>query len=205
MRRPRVALAAAFAAASVSACAPQAPAVDAEKLRRARMMEDLMTGRGAVGGPFTLTDHHGARRSLAEFRGRLVLLYFGYTFCPDVCPTDLVELGALLRRLGRDARRVQVLFVTLDPERDSAKHLEAYLGAFDGRILGLTGEAQEVRAVARRYKAYFAKVPAGSTYLVEHSANFYLIDGQGGFAGSLPPGTKAERLEDIVREHLAAR
>ena len=172
--------------------------MDAEKLRRARMMEDLMLGRGEIGGPFTLTDHTGARRSLADFRGKVVLLYFGYAYCPDVCPTDLAQIAALLRSLGPNAP-VQALYVTVDPERDTPGHLAVYVGAFDPRIVGLTGSVEEVRAVAQRYKAYFAKARDG---LMEHSANFYILDREGRFAGSLPPGTKADRLADVVRDKL---
>ncbi len=195
-------LAAAAGLGLVALLRAPAPEVDPEKLRRARLMEDLMTGRGAIGGPFTLTDHHGARRSLADFRGKIVLLYFGYTHCPDVCPMDLAEIASLLRSLGAKADGVQALYVTVDPARDTAAHLAGYVTAFDSRILGLTGSVEEIRAVAGRYKAYFARVPPGQGYLVEHSANFYILDREGKFAGSLPPGTKADRLSDVVRERL---
>lgn len=195
---------AAVAAGFVLAALLPAPhsEIDPEKLRRARMMEDLMAARGAIGGPFELTDHHGARRSLKDFRGKVVLLYFGYTHCPDVCPTDLMEVAGLLRLLGDRAREVQALYVTVDPERDTAAHLAGYVTAFDPRILGLTGSVAEIRAMAESYKAYFAKVPASLGYLMEHSANFYVLDRDGKFAGSLPPGTKADRLADVVRERL---
>lgn len=182
--------------------APEPAPLDPEKLRRARLMEDLMAGRGAIGGPFTLTDQHGARRSLVDFRGNVVLLYFGYTHCPDICPTDLAEIASLLHSLGSKAVEVQALYVTVDPERDTAPHLAGYLGAFDARILGLTGSVDEIRGIAERYKAYFAKVRSGQGYLMEHSANFYVLDREGRFAGSLPPGTKADRLADVVRERL---
>jgi protein SCO1/2 len=195
------ALAAGFA---LAACErpPEPLALDADKLSRARGMEDLMTGRGPIGGAFVLTDHTGARRALSDFRGKVVILYFGYTYCPDVCPTDLAQIAELLRSLGPRASEVQVLYVTVDPERDTAAHLAGYVRAFDARILGLTGSVQEIRDVATRYKAYFAKVPAAHGYLMEHSANIYILDREGAFAGSLPPGTKAERLGDVVRERL---
>jgi cytochrome oxidase Cu insertion factor (SCO1/SenC/PrrC family) len=198
----RAALAAFFLAATCAGCDAEPPGLDAEKLGRARMMEDLMAGRGEIGGPFTLTDHTGERRSLADYRGKVVLLYFGYTFCPDVCPTDLAQIASLLRSLGEQAGEVQALYVTVDPERDTPSQLSAYVKAFDPRIVGLTGSVEEVRSVANRYKAYFAKVPAAGQYLMEHSANMYIVDRQGRFAGSLPPGTKAERLADVVRERL---
>jgi protein SCO1/2 len=181
---------------------PEPPALDAGKLARARQMEDLMAGRGPIGGPFVLTDHTGARRTLSDFRGKVVLLYFGYTHCPDVCPTDLGQIAALLRSLGARASEVQALYITVDPERDTATHLAGYLSAFDPRIVGLTGTEEEIRSVAERYKAYFAKVPTARGYLMEHSANFYILDREGKFAGSLPPSTKADRLADVLRERL---
>lgn len=178
--------------------------VNPEGLRRARQMEELMAGRADIGGPFTLTDHNGARRSLADFRGQLVLLYFGFTYCPDVCPTDLLEIAHLLNSLGERADQVQPLFITVDPERDTAEHLSRYLPHFHPRILGLTGSIQEIGSIAQRYRAYFGKVPspAGGFYTVDHSANFYLVDREGKFAGSLPPGTKADRLADVIRDRL---
>jgi cytochrome oxidase Cu insertion factor (SCO1/SenC/PrrC family) len=198
----RTALAALLVAATCAGCDAGPPGFDAEKLRRARMMEDLMAGRGEIGGSFTLTDHNGERRSLSDYRGKVVLLYFGYTYCPDVCPTDLAQIALLLRSLGARAVEVQALYVTVDPERDTARQLAGYVTAFDARIVGLTGSVEDVRAVADRYRAYFAKVPSGQHYLMEHSANIYVIDREGRFAGSLPPGTKAERLADVVRERL---
>jgi protein SCO1/2 len=178
--------------------------IDLENLRRARLMEDLMAGRGAIGGPFTLTDHHGKRRALADFRGRVVVLYFGYTHCPDVCPTDLAQVALLLKEFSSDRQNLQALYVTVDPERDTP-HLGEYVRAFHPDIVGLTGTVEEVRAVAERYKAYFAKAPAGAGYLMEHSANLYVLDREGRFAGSLPPGTKADRLGDVVRDVMRPR
>ena len=178
--------------------------VNQEALRRARQMEELMTGRGDIGGPFSLTDHTGTQRSLADFRGQVVLVYFGYTYCPDVCPTDLVEIAQLLSVLGERADQVQPLFITVDPERDTAAHLSNYLPHFHPRLLGLTGSVEEIRAVADRYRAYFAKVPrpGNGFYGMDHSANFYLLDREGKFAGSLPPGTKAHRLAEVIRDWL---
>jgi cytochrome oxidase Cu insertion factor (SCO1/SenC/PrrC family) len=170
-------------------------------LRKAQYMEALMFGRGQVGGPFTLTDQSGVRRTLEDFRGRVVLLYFGYTFCPDVCPTDLLTLKALLERHGDD---VQVVFITLDPERDTPMQLAAYLPYFDARIVGLTGTVQEVRTVADRYKAYFAKVrvPGSDTYMIDHGAAIYLLDREGRFRGSFPAGASLELMTGVLREFL---
>ncbi len=114
----------------------------------ARMMRDLMSGTAAVGGPFTLTDVDGRRRSLADFRGKVVILYFGYTFCPDVCPTNLASIAHLMQLLGPDSAKVQPLFVTLDPQRDTAEVLREYVAAFDSRLVALRGSETQVRRVA---------------------------------------------------------
>jgi cytochrome oxidase Cu insertion factor (SCO1/SenC/PrrC family) len=148
---------AALLALTLAACGSDPHPLDAEKLRRARMMEELMTGKGAIGGDFSLTAHDGTHRSLVDFRGKVVLLYFGYTYCPDVCPTDLMEVAALLRALGKAADEVQALYVTVDPERDTPAQLATY------------------------------------------------VDRAGRYAGSLPPGTRVERLADVIRERLAAQ
>ena len=201
-RAAKLALAAAVAVAAGAAPATQQLyEVDPEGLRRAQFMEALMFGHASVGGPFALLDQAGKRRSLAEFKGRLVLLYFGYTFCPDVCPTDLAALRDVLQRHADD---LQVLFVTLDPQRDTPAHLGAYLAHFDPRIIGLTGSAREVRAVADRYKAYYAKVPLKGShgYLIDHSAGIYLVDRDGTYRGNFPSGISAELMARVLREFL---
>lgn len=180
----------------------------AEAPRRAdaaRLMQELMSGKAQVGGPFTLTDQHGKRRSLSDFRGKLVLLYFGYIFCPDVCPTDLAAIARLLALLGADADKVQTLFVTLDPARDTAALLRKYVAAFDARFVALRGTEAETRRVATLYKTYYEKVrPAGSnTYVIDHSAFIYLIDRAGRYVAFFPPGTTPERMQVMVRETLA--
>jgi protein SCO1/2 len=183
--------------AVAAGAAPATPLyeVNPAGLRKAQYMEALMFGRGEVGGPISLVDQNGARRTLGEFRGRVVLLYFGYTFCPDICPTDLATLKALLEVHGD---RLQVLFVTLDPERDTPRQLASYLGFFDARIVGLTGTPAEVRAVADRYKAYFVK----TGNLVEHTAAIYLLDGEGRFRGSFPSGASVGLMNDVLKEFL---
>ena len=111
------------------------------------------------GGGFTLVDQTGTTRTLSEFRGRLVVLYLGYTTCPGVCSPDLWQIGQVVGGLGVDGAKVQPLFITIDPERDTPQQLRAYLAAFDPRIVGLTGTNDEIGRVADRYRAYFAKVP----------------------------------------------
>jgi protein SCO1/2 len=182
-----------------SALAEAPPRADA-----ARLMNELMSGKAQVGGPFTLTDQHGKRRSLSDFRGKLVLLYFGYTFCPDVCPTDLLAMARLMALMGVDADKVQPVFVTLDPARDSAVVLRAYAAAFDARFVALRGTETETRRVATLYKTYYEKVgPAGSdNYVIDHTAFIYLIDRDGRYVAFFPPGTTPERMQVMVREAL---
>ncbi|HXF65430.1 MAG TPA: SCO family protein [Burkholderiales bacterium] len=180
------------------------PALDGEALLKARLMEDIMWGRAAVGGSFSLLDHAGQRRALEDFRGKVVVLYFGYTFCPDVCPTDLVAVARMIDSLGPAGEQVQPLFVTLDPERDTAEQLALYVAHFHPRLLGLRGTEEEVARVAGLYKIYSRKVPARGSphYLLDHSAYIYLLDGRGRYVGTFPPGTPPERMAEVVRELL---
>jgi protein SCO1/2 len=173
----------------------------------ARMMSDLMSGKGPVGGPFTLVDAGGGRRSLADFRGRLVLLYFGYTYCPDICPTDLMSMGNLVRSLGAAGDQVQPVFVTLDPARDRPEMLRAYVASFHPRIVALTGTEDEIRRVATSYKVYFEKVkpPGTSTYFIDHTAYIFLLDREGRFVTLFPPGTPQERMAVMVRAQLKGK
>jgi cytochrome oxidase Cu insertion factor (SCO1/SenC/PrrC family) len=178
--------------------------IDHEALRKARLMEDVMFSRAAIGGPFLLTDHHGRRRGLEEFRGKVVVLYFGYTFCRDVCPTDLVSISKTIEALGPSGERVQPLFVTLDPERDTVEQLTLYVPHFHPRLIGLTGTSQEIGKVAELYKVYFKKAPAREepNYFLDHSAYIYLLDEQGKYYGTFPPGTSPQRLTSVVWELL---
>jgi protein SCO1/2 len=170
----------------------------------ARLMNDLMSGKGPVGGPFTLSDQHGARRRLSDFRGRLVLLYFGFTYCPDICPTDLMSVGNLIRSLGPEGDKLQPIFVTLDPARDKPEVLRAYVASFHPRFVALTGTEDEIRRVATSYKVFFEKVrpPGVNTYLIDHSAYVFLLDREGRFITLFPPGTPQERMAVMVREQL---
>ena len=173
----------------------------------ARLMAELMSGKGPIGGPFTLADAGGGRRSLADFRGKLVVLYFGFTYCPDVCPTDLLVIGNLIRSLGPDGERVQPVFVTLDPARDTPEVLRAYVASFHPRFVALTGSEDEIRRVATSYKVYFEKVkpPGVSTYLIEHTAYVFLLDREGRFVTLFPPGTPPERMGVMVKEQLTLK
>jgi cytochrome oxidase Cu insertion factor (SCO1/SenC/PrrC family) len=182
------------------ACAGDAPARSA-----AEIMDILMWNREPVGGPFELVDQAGHARTERDFRGQLMLVYFGFTWCPDVCPTDLQAIGLALDKLGADAAQVQPLFITVDPERDTSDHLAEYVPLFHPRLIGLTGSADAIRRAADAYKVYYAKVPLGkdpSDYTVDHTAFIYLMDRDGNYLGFFPPGTSADRMIEVIRPHL---
>ena len=173
----------------------------------AELMDVVMWNREPIGGPFTLTDQDGRRRTDADFRGRLMLVYFGFTYCPDVCPTDLQQIGLALDRLGVAGEMVQPVFITVDPERDTPDHLKHYMPLFHPRLIGLTGDAAAIEAAARAYRVYFAKVERAdrADYTVDHSGFIYLIGRDGEYLGFFPPGTPAERLADAIRPSITAR
>lgn len=174
------------------------------KVESTRLMSELMSGKGQVGGPFTLLDQTGKKRTLAEFKGKVVLIYFGYMFCPDICPTDLNNLAGLLKRLGKDSAQVQVIFITLDPARDTQEFIGKYVEYFDKRILGLRGTEQQTKQVATQYKTFYEKVSLkGNQYVIDHTAFTYIVNRAGKYLAFFPPGTSPERMEVMVREALA--
>jgi len=166
----RASVAGLLLAALLAACSSGAP----------KFNNTDITGAG-YGKELSLTDQNGKPRTLADFRGKVVVLFFGYTHCPDVCPTTLAELSQVMKRLGSDADRVQVLFVTVDPERDSPAALSQYVTAFDPRFLGLLGDAAATRLAAKEFKVFYEKHkgPAPGEYTVDHSAGTYVIDPEG--------------------------
>lgn len=135
----------------------------------------------AFGRDFKLTDHNATPRTLEDFRGKVVVLFFGYTQCPDVCPATMSELAAVMQKLGADAQRVQVLFVTVDPERDTQSLLAEYVPAFNPSFLGLRGDAKATAEVAKEFKILYQKQPGATpgSYTVDHSAGTFLFDPQG--------------------------
>lgn len=135
----------------------------------------------AFGRDFALADHTGKPRALADFRGKVVVMFFGFTHCPDVCPTTLAELATVMKKLGADGDRVQVLLVTVDPERDTPQILSQYVIAFDPRFLALRGTAEETARVAKEFKIIYQKVAGArpDSYTMDHSAGTYIFDTQG--------------------------
>ena len=130
---------------------------------------------------FALTDHNGKARTLADFKGKAVAIFFGYTQCPDVCPTTMAEMATVMKQLGRSSDKVQVLFVTIDPERDTQALLAAYVPNFDSRFLGLYGDAAATAKVAKEFKVFYQKAPGStpSSYTMDHTAGTYVFDPEG--------------------------
>jgi len=156
-------------ALALAACGAKAPPFQLTDITGAEFARD-----------FKLTDHHGQPRTLADFKGKVVVVFFGYTHCPDVCPITMAEFAQALKGLGGDAARVQVLFVTVDPERDTQAVLSQYVPAFDPSFLGLYGDTEATARTAKEFKIIYRKQPLpGGGYSVDHSAGSYLYDTEG--------------------------
>jgi protein SCO1 len=168
------------------------------------LIEGLLSGRVPVGSPFELTDQTGHRRTDADFRGKLVVLYFGYTYCPDVCPTELQSISLALDRLGAAAQAVQPLFITVDPERDTPARLADFVASFHPGLIGLTGSPAEIRKTAIAYRTFFAKNSAAAPgdYSVDHTGFIYLVGKDGQYLGFLPPGLAPDAIADAIRTRL---
>lgn len=154
-----------------------------------------------IGGEFRLTDHNGKPRSLADFRGKVVVVTFGYTHCPDVCPTTLADFASALKRLGPDGQRVQVLFVTVDPKRDTQELLREYVPAFDPGFLGLRGDDEATERITRDFKVYAQKrdPKAGGEYTVDHSAQSFVFDPEGRIRLVIGYGLEAAKIASDLR------
>lgn len=157
-----------------------------------------------IGGPFRLTAHDGRTVTDEDFRGEFLLVYFGFTYCPDVCPTSLYTISQALDRLGPAAERVRPLFITIDPERDTPELMANYVALFHERMIGLTGSREDINAVAKAYRAYHAKVPGedGGPYLMDHSTFTYLMGPDGKFLTVFSHGIEIETLAEQLRRYL---
>jgi len=151
-----------------------------------------------------LPDGDGKPRSLTEFKGKVVVVFFGYTQCPDVCPTTMAELSQVKRALGDDGTRMQGIFVTVDPERDTGPVLKAYVDNFNAGFIGLRGSAEQTKEVAREFKVFYAKVPGKteSTYTIDHTAGSYIFDTQGRIRLFSRHNAGPKALEDDIRSLL---
>jgi protein SCO1/2 len=156
----------------------------------------------AIGGPFRLTDQNGGTVTEQDVKGRPFLVFFGFTHCPEVCPTTLFEVSEILRKLGPDGERVGVLFITIDPERDTPAALKDYLSSFDPHMRGLTGEPDAIAAVAKAYRAYYKKVPLEQGYTMDHTAIIYLMDKEGRFVSPFSLKRTTEAAAADLRRYL---
>ncbi|MGZ3157496.1 MAG: SCO family protein [Burkholderiaceae bacterium] len=150
---------------------------------------------------FALTDHTGKARTLADFKGKVVAIFFGYTQCPDVCPTTMSEMASVMKQLGPLSDKVQVLFVTIDPERDTAELLSHYVPAFDPRFLGLRGDAAATEKVAKEFRVFYQKVPGKQpgSYTMDHTAGTYVFDTQGRIRLFIRNGQDTESLVHDIK------
>jgi protein SCO1/2 len=179
----------------LAACAPRGPSFQGSDVTGSSF------GRG-----FELTDSAGRTRTLADYRGKAVAVFFGYTQCPDVCPTTLAALSEAMKKLGPDADRVQVIFITVDPERDTPQLLATYVPAFDARFVGLRGDAAATERAAREFKVIYQKVPgnAPGRYTMDHSAGTFLFDPQGRLRVFEGNAASADAFAHDLRELLRA-
>ena len=161
-----------------------------------------VAGEASIGGPFTLVDQDGKVRRAADFRGRFMLVYFGYSNCPDICPTSLAVMADALEKLGPKAGRVVPIFITIDPERDTSGVLKAYLKAFGPRFLGLTGDAKAVAAAAHAYRVYYRKRPLSGGYAMDHSSHIYLMGPDGKFVAVYDESLGPDGLAAVLKKQL---
>ena len=158
-----------------------------------------------IGGPFTLVDDTGAQVTDAALKGRPTVMYFGYTFCPEVCPTTLTELAQWIRILRPDADKLNYVFVTVDPERDTPKVMHDYVSAFDTRIRGFTGTPDKIAKVASEYRVYYKRIPTSDGgYAMDHTAGLYLMDPKVRFFGLIPYQEKTDVAVAKLRKLIAA-
>lgn len=185
------------AALLLSACqpAPQPPVFQATDITGAEFARD-----------FRLTDHNGQERTLEDFKGKLVAIFFGYTHCPDVCPTTLSDFAAALQQLGPLAERVQVIFVTVDPQRDTPELLKQFVPAFNPGFLGMYTDASTLQLLAKEYKVVYQKasIKSDDDYLIDHSAGTYIYDPQGRLRLLMPYGSSPDTIAHDLRALLAS-
>jgi protein SCO1/2 len=159
-----------------------------------------------LGGPFSLTDHTGSAVTEADYAGRYLLVFFGFTHCPDICPTTLNQVALTMRSLGERAAQVQPLFVTVDPARDTPAAMAEYVALFDGGIVGLTGTEQQIADIARAYRVHYAKAEvegAPDDYMMDHSVLLYLMGRDGNFRRLFRPDDQPEEMASIIADQMA--
>jgi protein SCO1/2 len=168
-----------------------------------RLSTGGVPGSSAIGGPFALVDHTGQPITDRDLKGKPFLVFFGYTHCPDVCPTTLFDVSELMHALGKDADKTAALFVTVDPERDTAPVIKDYLSSFDPHLRGATGDLKAIEAAEKAYRVYAKKVPTGNgEYSMDHTALIYLMDKQGRFVAPFSLKRKPEESAAELRKYL---
>jgi protein SCO1/2 len=194
--RPAAAFLALALAVSVAACGPAGP----------QFKNTDLTGAD-YGKALRLTDHTGRVRTLVDFKGSVVAIFFGFTQCPDVCPTTLATMKAVKQQLGEDGKRLQVLFVTVDPERDTQELLAPYVTAFDPSFIGLRGDAEATARAAKEFKVFYQKVPGATpdTYTIDHSAGSYIFDPEGRLRLYVRHGQSADAIAADIKLLLAGQ
>jgi protein SCO1 len=161
-------------------------------------------GTALIGGPFSLSDTEGKRVADSDFRGKFMLVFFGYTHCPDVCPTELQNMADMLAKLGNGAKEVAPVFISVDPARDTPEALSAYIRNFSPQIVGLTGSPDEIASVAKAYRVYFKKADGGAdNYTVDHSVFVYLMDREGKYLTHFMFNTPPDTMAAAVKKYLA--
>lgn len=187
------------------ACAALLPGCDRLGAPKASPFKSLDISGATYARELNLRDPDGRRRSLGELKGRLAVVFFGYTQCPDVCPTTMAELAEVKRALGPDGARVQGVFVTIDPERDTPELLKAYVGNFGPDFVGLRGTPEQLKAAAREFKVFYAKVPGKTegSYTMDHTAGSYVFDTQGRIRLFTRYGSGAQALAADLKQLLA--
>ena len=173
----------------------------------AASIEDYRLHNFEVGGDFVLTDQFGVRTSLADFSGKVVVLFFGFTNCPDVCPTTMVDMTSVLKSLGERSASVRVVFITVDPERDTQEQLKTYLGYFHAAIIGLTGTEEEIAEAANGFDTRFRRQSADDEgyYSVDHTSFIYILDPKGETRYVIPYNIGAERILEGVLSLLGTK
>ena len=167
------------------------------------MGRTITSGRIAVGGPYALTDQDGQPRASTDFHGKYQMVYFGYTFCPDVCPTTLAVMSAALDKMGIDQNRIVPIFITIDPDRDTPAVLKKYMAAFGPRFVGLTGKPDEIAEVEKEFRVYARKQPlAGGKYGMDHSSVIYLMGPDGKLVGFYDDPISPEDLAKDLKKKI---
>lgn len=193
--------------AIVAACALTVSLAACDKLpgrQKESFQNTDVTGLDYAKG-FSLTDHTGKPRTLADFKGKAVVVFFGYTQCPDVCPTTMAEMATVMQKLGPLADQVQVLFITLDPERDTQQLLASYVPAFDKRFIGLHGTPEQTAKTAKEFKVFYAKVPGSDpdSYTIDHTAGSYVFDRDGRLRLFIRHGQGPDPIAHDLRQLLS--